>query len=157
MKFGPLLYVCLFVSLTFYNCKESGVVYKEVLNVDSFGWKYQDQVSFENVVLSNDQRLYVRLAHADNYKYENINLKVSVANGVDTLLATTMSIDLANDIGQWKGKQKGDGFQVDEEIHHVLVESQSNLTVIIEQHSRDQALKGVQEVGLVVKELHSSD
>lgn len=151
MRIGPLLSICLFISLTLYNCQEAGLSYKEETDIDPYGWKYDDQVSFENVTLAKDQSLCLRLIHADHYKYENINLKALVLNGADTILDTTMSIDLANDIGQWKGKQKGSGFQVEEVLSSVSVNEQTALKVVIGQHSRDEALKGIEEVELVVK------
>lgn len=81
------------------------------------GWAYGDTLAFEpspapDSCLS-DARVAVAVRHTSGYLYSNLWLEVStpLAEG-DSMLADTVSVELADEYGKWHGRGVGVSFVV---------------------------------------------
>ncbi len=110
------------------------------------GWSYSNRVTFP---LEEQDRgaaaLNIIVDHSIDYGYENLYLVVSTAGQIST--SDTISIQLSDARGSWLSSCRSDHCLLS--YPYVLDDNQAEVTeVSINQFSREEVLKGINQIGV---------
>ncbi len=139
----------IFFLILFVSCSDQKTYFSQSATIGE--WPSQRVIHFKEIPASHGDELVARIEHSDQYGYENLYLKVSLSAKTETLLDTLINIPLMDDQGFWLG-QKRKGSWVAEHKILELNQNEEQFEVRIEQFSRDQNLKGIQQMGILVRE-----
>ena len=131
------------IVLLFASCNQSMDYASQNL---SAGWSYSDRVTFSlEEQDSGASALNIIVDHSIDYGYENLYLVVSTTGQIST--SDTISIQLADARGSWLSSCRSDHCLLS--YPYVLNETQAEVTeVSISQYSREQVLKGINQIGV---------
>ncbi len=88
-----------------FACGGPEVVYERTENFAGDGWAYADSVSFDYVVGDTAARydLVLTLGHSPAYPAQNFYVRLNTHLPDGTSLSQPLSLDLANEFGEWYG------------------------------------------------------
>ena len=92
--------------------------------------------------------------YSEEFPYENLYLRSTITSQSDTIYHDIESFMLQNELGQWKGKKKGELYKIKLPITQNINSTSGQLGIRIEQFSRDQLLNGIQSIELIVEKAH---
>jgi gliding motility-associated lipoprotein GldH len=129
------------------------VIYDRAETLPAEGWSYADSVAFEFAIPDTVRNydLVLMVEHDQTFPYQNfyVNIHTDFPNGRRT--TQLVSLQLAGDFGAWLGNRGGKTCTLDIPILSGARFSQSGaFGVTVEQHTRDEPLQGIREIGLSV-------
>lgn len=144
----------LFFAIFLFSCN-GDVAFQERVNISNKIWTYDAPLSFSFEIkdTSYTYDILLDIEHTREFGYQNLytGLHTVMVDG-DTIFQQ-LSIDLADDLGQWLGTCKGN-----ECSQQVLIRKSTSFPapglykMIIEQKSRVAQLEGIKSVGLTIVE-----
>lgn len=149
MKYPSLLVFIIIQLLCLQSCRQSNIRYSEKIDISAEAWQEDEKVIFENIEVEDGETLAIRITHRGTYIYENLYLKVEVYEDQSTIYDDVFSLSLTNDQGQWIGTSKGTNRWIEYKILE-RISVQEPLQVIVSQYSREPALKGIEQIELVI-------
>ena len=138
------------ISLLLVSCQQ-GVVFTAFKALPELGWECDSVVVFEpaleDSVAAYDMQLVVR--HTERYSYQNLWLFVDVKQDSLLLRRDTIEAMLANERGEWYG---GGYSKYTLPIVYLerLVLPGGCYHVVVQQGMREEALRGISDLGLKV-------
>ncbi|WP_071144850.1 gliding motility lipoprotein GldH [Bacteroides ihuae] len=140
--------------LLFFTSCDNKTVYHSFLHIPETGWQKKDTLSF-NIEIK-DSMTYVHLSaevrNLSNYPYKNTFLSISHNLQDSTTWKTdTLELSLADNEGKWLGKGWGNLYQTSLLIGTVLVVHPGKYSVRISHEMKDNALLGINDVGVLVE------
>lgn len=146
MKYGFL--ICAMILL--FSCSEE-VFYQESFDVSPAGWDYDDAKVFE-FESSDSLSLFditLDISHTEDYSYENLYILISTSFPDGSVIEDQVSIPFISESGTWQGKGIGEDRQLRVYLQQRTKFKQvGEYTITVAQHSREQVLKGIQQVRL---------
>lgn len=144
--FGLLLGVC----LSFASCQSNTIVdvFKEV---PAKGWSYDSLVTVDVHILEAPQKatLSLNLRHHADYAYANFHTRIMQkhpSGEIDTML---LEVPLATVDGRWLGKGVGVLYTLQHPIQSPVYFADTGIyQFYVQQHMRDNPLKGVHDIGI---------
>ncbi len=152
LKFSTLRYLLfLVIPLMFAACNNKEV-YNHTYTLDDV-WSYADSLVFDyniqDTLMPYDVVLTVQ--HSDEYAYENLYIQASTLFPDGKLVTNPVSIELANDQGQWVGKCSWQICTAEIEMaSHAYFPVQGAYRLVLKQFSRMESLEGLASIQLQI-------
>lgn len=129
----------------------SGVLFEEYKNIPDEEWCISHTVRF-NIEIPEDGTydLSTGIRHTTDYEMANLWCFIQVSDSARVLFRDTLNIKLAEPDGRWLGN----GFtlkSIEKELNKNPHLTQGKYTCEIEQGMRIECLKGIKNVGFIVK------
>ena len=150
------LIIGFFVVFTFLSSCNEGEVYYRFQPVKNNNWDKQTTFDFLLDSLSVDPNkqydIMLEIVNSNQYPYQNIWLFVQ-QNMTDTAFVTdTIEIKLADSHGKWLGKGSAGLYQLSVPYKtSVALDSTRAYLIRIRHGMKDNSLKGIEKVGVLVK------
>lgn len=126
-------------------------VFEEYRHIPDEKWCVQDIVRFKFEIPEKGRyRLFSGIRHTTDYEMANLWCFVRVSDSLRTIFQDTLNIKLAEPDGRWLG----DGFNIktiEKELNKQPYLPKGKYTCEIEQGMRIPCLKGIKNIGLIVK------
>lgn len=138
----------LFLFLTLLSC-DSGVIYKEKIDVDANGWNYDNPVSFSFTVSDTMQTydLVLNIDHDVEFSSQNFYTQFTTTYPDGKEIKDVVSMELSSNYGQWMGDCNDDACLVDILLKGSTRFKQSGEhTIKIAQHTREASLEGIRSL-----------
>ncbi len=141
-------------SFIFISCN-NGVYYEKFEKVNVSNWNYKDSIFFKIPVEdTKKKKLFVNLRNTADYEKANLWLFITLLSPSGERIKDTIDCPLADDYGYWLGS----GFSglylsehlLNKEIHF---DKKGEWSISITHGMRAESIKGIQEVGILVKEI----
>lgn len=143
LLFGFLLTVTL-------ACTDSNVVADQSFTLPDTGWPHTHVLegSWTTTKAIPDGVVVLHIYHTAEYRYQNLYLTGTISHGEEMIQSDTFSIQLARpNSGRWLGKPKGETILVTDTLPYILaLEPGVVYDYKISQFSREEVLKGIEEV-----------
>jgi gliding motility-associated lipoprotein GldH len=140
------------LSLT--GCADKNVVIDESSEVPNHNWAYTNRYRYD-VNISDEKQaynLYMNLRVTDNYKYSNIFVLITTISPDKKSHVTRYELKLAGKDGEWFGKGSGNLYSYQALFRtDYKFPAKGVYQFYIEQNMRDNPLRGVSDVGLLVE------
>lgn len=148
-------FICgLLFSVFFFSC-DSNLQYETFQKVDVAAWNYQEKLHF-TIPVKESGRASVTIAIRNTADYEKANLWLFLyfTSPSGKILQDTVNCPLADDYGYWLGS----GFSGLYLTEHTLenrnyCEEQGDWQLTITQGMRQDDIKGISEVGVLVRKI----
>ena len=138
---------CLLVVLS--SCGQAAY-FSETTFIPETGWSYTDNLSATISIpdTANVFDLVLSIKHSEAYDYQNLYLKTETIFPNQDTVEDVISIPFVDEEGYWYGKGSSE-----KQFKSILQENFKFLnagdhTINLYQHSRDEVLQGITEVGL---------
>ena len=118
-------------------------------------WTYTDKIQFDYAVQDTTKAydLNVQIIHADSFAYENMYVMVTTIFPGGDSTRNQLSLQLASSDGQWQGVCSRNTCNLSIPMSSAAYFRQpGQYSLIFEQHSREDALHGIESLGLIIKE-----
>jgi len=94
----------IFCVLVFIACEETPF-YDQIISIPNSEWSYDFKPEFKVAATDTSQMydLFLNIDHNTSYSFENLYLKITTSFPKSNSKEETLSIDLAEKIGQWVG------------------------------------------------------
>jgi len=144
--------ISIFLISIFFSCSQQYCYENELVLKD--GWAFNE--AFVNNVDIDKSRCpnvsaHLELTHTDMYPFENIYLRVSVVEEGKDAVEEVISFSLQDDLGAWIGDKKGETYKALLNLPIAIPGTVSDSYILkVEQYTREDTLKGVEAVRLVI-------
>jgi len=154
VKKGIITGVVFFIAIL--TACNNDVVLQKIKNFDNNEWAFTSPFK-TNFALKDKARkydIYFLISHSQDYPFQNIYLRITDDFSGKTH-TDTVSIQLMNKNGYWKGEKKHGFFRYEVPLHKnfSFAENKDSFHIKIEQFTRQDTLKGVKNTGIVIKEI----
>lgn len=146
----PLLFI---IALT--AC-DSNTMYHSFLHLSKEGWGKSDTLTFKSPIADSlaTYRIFVEVRNREDYPYNNLYLFISHNTQDSTVFVTdTIKYTLADKSGKWLGTGLGSLYQSSSSYTFIAPKRSGNLTFKISHGMRDNILKGVNDIGIQIKQV----
>lgn len=134
------------------------VLYHAYLALPSGEWAKQDTLSFPVGITDSllDCEVTVEIRHRNNYPYRNLSLTFSCLSPDSmTLLVDTLSLELADKNGVWKGRGIGSLYQLEKLVDGLLrIDRPGEYIVSLTSLFPDTLLTGLNDFGIELRVRH---
>lgn len=148
--------VVFFVIGGLYGCKQN-TFFESTLKMPESTWE-SDKAAVFDFTISDTLQVYnliIEIANNDNYRNSNLWLFIRTHSSNGEIAGDTLEFALANEKGKWLGKKDGGNWQNDLLYKsNVRFPKPGKYSVEIIQGMRDKKLKGINKVGLRIKEIN---
>lgn len=155
LKHKAIPAVCCVLSLIGISCDKQEIYYRfhEVKNTE---WAQDDTLVFDIdstlFEVNVPYKLSLEITNNVNYPYQNIWFFVQ-SNINDTVFAEqSKEYLLADEFGKWKGSGFGSLFQSSLPLDNIIFKEKKNYQIKLEHGMRDASLKGVEKVGVKIRQ-----
>ncbi len=126
--------------------------FSQSITIPETGWTYDNglSVNFDIPDTTGVYDLYLTLDHSEDYKNENLYVKIVTIFPDKDTINDIVSIQLIDDDGFWLGKGSSTLTQQTLLQTDFKFLDKGSYTIEIEQHSREAQLKGISKVGLML-------
>ena len=144
--------VIIIASCFFFSCGK-GIVYNEFQPIKDKAWSKQDEYFFNFEIKDNSVAydLSLQLRNNDMYPYQNLWMFYEVLQSSGASIKDTIEFMLADDFGKWTGN----GITLFQNQillkDHFHFPDTGKYTISMRHGMRDDALKGLENVGLVIE------
>ncbi len=150
------LYIGCLVVFAFLSSCDEGVVYYRFHPIKDSNWNKQATVDFlmDSLPVDPDTRydIVLEIVNNNRYPYQNLWLLVQQNIADTSFVSDTVEITLADPQGKWLGKGSAGLYQLSVPYKtSISVDSTRAYLVRIRQAMKDNPLKGIEKVGLLVK------
>ncbi len=139
--------------LAFVVSCDSHLRYEQFEAVNKQGWNYKNDVYFtvpiENV---KPKELIIAVRNTADYQKSNLWLFLTLTTPSGTILRDTLDCPLADDYGYWLGDGFSGLYLTKHLVKDVKLEEQGDWRLAITQGMRQDSIKGIQEIGVLVRE-----
>lgn len=149
--FIPLTIVVLLIL----GCSSTST-YEENISLDGRTWDLGDSLVFHPEITDTSltYAVFLNIDHLKSYPFENIyiRLRQDLSGELNT---DTLNLDLIGRDGLYRGTCDAESCRIEALLYPQLkLNSTGSFSVIVEQFTREASLKGIQEVGLVIRKAH---
>lgn len=146
----PICFVLLLAS-----CSEEGKIADEMRDIPIGKWNYDQIPEFPFNVdkTSVTYNFYLKLRIQKSYPYENLYLLTHLKTPSGKLLTQQVNFNLTDDLGRPHGKSSGNS--IDYELvmfTNKRLDEVGQYSIALEQNLRDSVVKGVESIGIKIKE-----
>ncbi len=133
---------------------DNGLRYEKFQKVDAEAWNFKDELNFKvPIAQETTKQLEIAVRNTADYQKANLWLFLTVTSPLGKVVKDTIDCPLADDYGYWLG----DGFSGLYLTTHTVNKSipfneKGDWEVKITHGMREDAVKGVREVGVLIKE-----
>lgn len=133
------------------GCTPQPEAYSEYATLGKDGWAYEDTLVFvPQIPPAVEGRLSVGLRHNGDYPYRNLWLEVTTPIDSTHARRDTLSVELADKFGRWKGTGIGALRQYEITVaRHVRVDSGAR--VLVRHIMRLDTLPDIEQVGIFIE------
>lgn len=127
----------------------------ETYEIDKSAWTYEDSLRFEFTIEDTLQLydLVLEVKHETSYAFQNLYTKIHTQFPDDQRLSKSVSLELANQVGAWRGDCNAETCTVEIPIQQGAFFNQAGKYVItIEQYMRESPIVGIQSIALKVRD-----
>lgn len=152
MKKVKFLYMAILISL-FISCEQGNYYYEEVVEVNGL-WEMNDAktFTFSNKEKGENLTMYLIVRNDNEYPYNNIYFFTKLKAPNNQVIADTLEYQLAKPSGEWLGTGVGEVKQNTLVYKEALsLQDTGTYTLQIKQAMREQQLKGVQDISLMIE------
>lgn len=139
-------------------CNEN-TVYHSYQTLPEEGWAKSDTLSFQIPIIDSvppTMRLFAEVRNRSNYPYRNLHLFISQNLQDSTVFQIdTLTINLADSTGKWKGKGWGSIYQSAIFFKSVRPLHSGNYTFKIISGMKDEMMNGLNDIGIRVEKQHN--
>ncbi|MDD3039335.1 gliding motility lipoprotein GldH [Bacteroides sp.] len=139
-------------------CNEN-TVYHSYQTLPEKGWEKSDTLSFHIPITDSVPptiRLFAEVRNRSNYPYHNLHLFISQNLQDSTVFQLdTLTINLADSTGKWKGKGWGSIYQSAVFFKSVRPLCSGNYTFSITSGMKDEKLEGLNDIGIRIEKQHN--
>ena len=131
------------------------VIYEQAKELPAGGWAYADSARFAFNIPETGQAydLVLQLKHDATFPYQNFYVKLHTGFPSNKRTSEQISLQLAGDFGAWLGDCSDDVCEQEISIlRNAKFAEAGAYYLTVEQFSREEPLRGVQRVGLMVVE-----
>lgn len=150
------LFLISFVSLYFASCIKIDL-YEKQATIPSQQWLYTNvpQFTFHIDDTTSLYNVYVILRHTDEYKYNNIWLRIGLKTPSDSFNYQNVNLALATDAKGWEGTGMDDIYEVRKSISAApfSFKKAGDYTFSIAQIMRENPLNNILNVGLRIEKI----
>ncbi|WP_251621013.1 gliding motility lipoprotein GldH [Odoribacter lunatus] len=143
-------YILLLISISYFSCQPS-YIFEKYNSIPDEEWCIHNIVRFHfSIQDSADYNLYAGIRHTMDYEMGNLWCFIKISDSTHVLVRDTLNIKLAEPDGHWLGS----GYTIktkEEKIKKISSLPQGEYTCEIEQGMRMHCLKGVKDIGLIIK------
>ena len=140
--------------MIFLSCN-GHVLHQQRIDIPDGEWSYDYLLEFNTPIEDNSLAWDVILdvEHSREFSYENLYLGYHIITDKGDSTFQKISIELADNLGRWKGTCKGNecSLQVPIMTNHNF-KSAGNNKIILEQYSREENLKGLKSIELTIQQ-----
>ena len=138
------------------NSCNNSTVYNEYKTLPASGWN-KDSVAIFNVIITDTVAHYQVLANVrngDEYAYQNFWIFISAISPEGKITTDTIECYLTNQQGKWVGSGMGSLHEVQVLLQKdIQFKIKGNYRFAIKQGMRDDALKGISDIGLEIQKV----
>ena len=141
---------CFFI--LFYACAETPF-FESKIDIPDAVWSYNYKPSFTVPVTDTTQKqdLFLELKHSPEFGYQNLYLKINTQFPNGEIKEEQLSIDLANNMGDWIGKCNGANCQINIYLlENFKFSEPGDYKFSFEQYSRSDKLEGIQSLNFKI-------
>ncbi len=159
VKFSFALFVCF--AILFSGCNK-GEVYYRFKHIPQAKWS-KDSVSnftMDSIAVTTGKRydISIELTNNNQFPYQNLWLFITQNLQDTNFTSDTLQIELADIYGKWHGSGSGGLYQLSIPYKTALpLYPDSTYSIQIRQGMRDEPIRGIEKVGVKVKEAVSSE
>lgn len=143
-------YLLLLISFFCFSCNHN-LLFEEYKNIPGEEWCISHIVRFNiDIPEAGTYDLYTGVRHTTDYEMANLWCFIKISDSTRVLFRDTLNIKLAEPDGRWLG----DGFTIktiEKELNKATYLPKGKYTCDIEQGMRIQCLKGIKNIGFIVK------
>ena len=135
------------------GCSEHPSAFSHYARIDEAGWRYDDTLRFTpDIAPAVSGELRLGLRHNGNYPYRNLWVEVTtpVAGDSSATRRDTISVELADRYGLWKGTGVGALRQLDTVITPAITVD-SGRTIFVRHIMRCDTLPDIEQVGIFIE------
>ncbi len=143
---------CYILFLLLSSCGKDRMFFQKN-EVSPEGWPYNQEIDFQVEVddTTGSYDLELHIEHDRSFSYQNIYLDIITVFPDGRKTEQELSVELADDFGQWTGNCKGTDCEVVVDlIKKISFQLPGNYGFLISQHSREESLKGIKSISLGV-------
>jgi len=151
-------YLCLIVVLAFVSCGPTPY-YSEIYELDNQEWTTSEALVFSPVIEDLDAiyDLHLIIDHQTSYSYENIYFKILTKFPNQENREEQLSVDLADNRGQWVGNCSGDHCKCKVFLlEKFKFPDKGEYSFEIRQYTRNENLVGINSLELQLFEVSKS-
>lgn len=132
-------------------CTPQPEAYSEYATLGKHGWAYDDTLVFvPRIPPAVEGRLSVGLRHNGDYPYRNLWLEVTTPIDSTHARRDTLSVELADKYGRWRGTGIGALRQIELRVApHVRVDSAAR--ILVRHIMRLDTLPDIEQVGIFIE------
>ncbi|HKK76381.1 MAG TPA: gliding motility lipoprotein GldH [Saprospiraceae bacterium] len=142
-----LLLLCLF---SFTACQDS-FIYDQAVEPSGNTWTYDQALNFDFNVQDTSLRyeFLLDIKHSHDYPFQNLYTRITTVFPDDTEQQDIVSLELANKLGLWEGKCRGDFCALTIALQErARFDTPGDYQLRFEQYSRQDSLPGLEEFRL---------
>lgn len=146
--------ITLSLVFVFFSCKPKSF-FQESKVVATTGWAYADTLAFQFEVTDTSKRYTMQLdvAWADSFQHQNLYLKLGTVWPGGKYTQVVRSYDLYDQEGKPNGEKTSGSYKGSFILQDGTRFNQpGTYQLTVAQHSREEKLTGIQNVGLCIKE-----
>ncbi len=128
--------------------------FSRFVDLDKSSWAYDDTLTICVTDLDSlpSKRLAVAVVHTDDFPYRNLWIEVSYRDSLGKLYRDSVSVEMADEFGRWRGKSIGGSHQCEASFPHAFPIPDST-RVSLRHIMRVDTVRGIDKVGLTVSHL----
>lgn len=134
-----------------YSC-DGSLYYEKFRKVDVAAWNYKDEINFTVPIDKGvPSRMRIAVRNTDTYQKANLWLFLSLTSPSGRVLRDTIDCPLADDFGYWLGSGFSGLYLTEHRVEQQnLFNEEGSWKVTITHGMREDTIKGIQEVGILV-------
>ncbi len=139
----------------FWGCSQDHLYYK-AYDLDPKSWPYEQKLDFQYHIADTSARyqMSLQIDHAYQYPYQNIYLKLYLTDTEGQSNEQIIPIDFAQKSGRLYGKCSGNICYLDAVLRQkIRYDKAGTYGLSISQWTRDENLKGIHKIALVIDKL----
>lgn len=142
----------LILALVLFSSCGPSAFFSESITIPETGWSYDNplSVTFDVPDTTGVYDLYLTLNHSEDYRNENLYVKIATLFPNRDTINDIVSIQLIDDEGYWLGEGSSTLSQETLLQTDFKFLDAGTYTIEIRQHSREAELKGIGEVGIAL-------
>lgn len=147
-------YLMIFCFVLALACTDKSIVFEGFETADKNGWNYKEPVEFSvELMTKKELNMSVVIRNTTDFNFSNLWLFVTTLSPSGVVSKDTISCVLADDYGYWLGKGFSGLYLSEHLVKNQKLFEKGEWLFSIEQGMREDTIQGIQEVGLVLKEI----
>jgi gliding motility-associated lipoprotein GldH len=131
------------------------IIYESKKDISNSTWLYKDSIKFAFEIKDTNKvyNIWLDIDHNSDYPFQNLYTKIYTHFPQKEVLNQQLSIELADFTGKWNGTGTGKNIKYNLLLQeNAVFEAKGAYTIVLEQYTRQDSLKGINELGLRLEE-----